>query len=141
MAAPNLRAFFAQNAEKIPTRKLVVSDRFKDDEGNPIEWEIRALTAGEQQQIRSQTLNMDASAESSLKIRYDSAKGNTLTAAKAVVFPDLENAELQDSYGVKRAQDLIGVMLLPGELETLLAAVNEMNGVKSPAKLEADAKN
>lgn len=43
--AATLSAFFAQNAEQIPNKKVVISNRFKDEDGNPVEWELKALDA------------------------------------------------------------------------------------------------
>ena len=46
----------------------------------------------------------------------------------SVVFPDLKDAELQKSYGVLGADQLLRKMLLPGEYATLLQKVQEVNG-------------
>ena len=49
--ANTLSAFLAQNAVQIENTKMVVSKRFIEN-GKPIEWEIRALNAGEDEDIR-----------------------------------------------------------------------------------------
>ena len=59
-----------------------------------------------------------------------------------VVYPDLNNAELQDSYGVKSADALLKKMLLPGEYTELKAKVMEVNGYDmSMEELVDEAKN
>lgn len=49
-----------------------------------------------------------------------------------IVFPDLYNAELQDSYGVSTPEDLVREMIDdPGEYNKFLAYVQEFNGFDS----------
>ena len=43
--ANSLSAFLAENAKKIETIKYAVSDRFVDDNGDAIEWEVKCITA------------------------------------------------------------------------------------------------
>ena len=49
-------------------------------------------------------------------------------AAKCTVFPDLNDKELQDSYGVMGADSLLKAMLTPGEYAGYLDKVQELNG-------------
>ena len=48
--------------------------------------------------------------------------------AESVVFPDLKDAELQNSYGVVGAERLLKKLLLTGEYDRLRMAVEEING-------------
>ena len=48
--------------------------------------------------------------------------------ARCVVFPNLNDKELQDSYGVMGAEDLLSAMLLPGEFNTLAEEVQSICG-------------
>jgi hypothetical protein len=58
------------------------------------------------------------------------------------VFPNLNDAELQDSYGVKSADELLKKMLLPGEYSEYKAKVMEVNGYDmSMEELVDEAKN
>ena len=43
--AENLSAFLRQNAIQVANQKVVASKRFVDENGNPIEWEVRGITA------------------------------------------------------------------------------------------------
>ena len=49
-------------------------------------------------------------------------------AAATVVFPDLNDARLQDSYGVMGSDRLLREMLRAGEYQRLLKIVKEING-------------
>ena len=143
--AATLSAFFAQNAEQIPNKKVVISNRFKDEDGNPVEWELKALDAGTQQKIRAESMEMDAfgsgNNDAKIKMNFNSAKANILSAVKAVVFPDLLNAELQNSYGVRTPEELIGKMLLPDEFDRLIDEIKNVSKDEAPEVLEVQAKN
>ena len=49
---------------------------------------------------------------------------------ECVTFPPLNDSALQDSYGVKSAEDLVYEMLYADELDHLLEKVLELNGFK-----------
>ena len=58
------------------------------------------------------------------------------------VFPNLNDAELQDSYGVKTPDALLKKMLKPGEYTEYKAKVMEVNGYDmSMEELVDEAKN
>lgn len=136
-----LQAFFAQEAGEAITEKVVVSDRFKDKDGKPIPWEIRSMTEAENEEIRK-------SATKKVKTRNGrtTETNEELYAAKlavaSVVFPDLKNVELQQSYGTLGAENLLRRMLLPGEYTNLIEKVQEINGFdKDIEDLKEEIKN
>ena len=60
----------------------------------------------------------------------------------STVYPDLNNAELQDSYGVKSGEALLKKMLKPGEYAEYKAKVMEVNGYDvSMEEMVDEAKN
>ena len=79
--------------------------------------------------------------DAKIKMNFNSAKANILSAVKAVVFPDLLNAELQNSYGVRTPEELIGKMLLPDEFDRLIDEIKNVSKDEAPEVLEAQAKN
>lgn len=138
--AQTLKAFFKQNAEQIPNKKVVISSRFKGEDGKPIEWEIKALDAGTQQDIRTKALEMSTTGgQKNVKMRFNSALSNVLAAVNAVVFPDLNDKDLQDSYNAKKPEELIGKMLFPDEFDKLIDEISAFS--ESPEELEEEAKN
>lgn len=46
----------AGNVEQVENKKIVISKRFKDENGNPLEWEIRAITAEENEAIQKKDM-------------------------------------------------------------------------------------
>ena len=62
--------------------------------------------------------------------RLQSGKYIKRLIAASVVVPDLQDAELQDSYGVKKPEDLVLAMVdHPGEYNELAAFVQKFQGL------------
>ena len=96
-----------------------------DEQGNPLDWEFKHITSKENRQKM----------KSSLYIQR--------MIAASVVTPDLYDAELQDSYGVKTPEELLLAMVDdPGEYNELAAYVQKFQGfnVSFEDKVE-EAKN
>lgn len=124
----SLQAFFAQNVNADIVEEFVVSPRFKDSEGKPIPWKLRTLTEAENEEIRKASTQM---VKGKGGARIPETKPEVYLskiAVASVVFPDLKDAELQRSYGVIGAEDLLKKMLLAGEYAALIQKVQEING-------------
>lgn len=135
-----LKSFLKQNAAPAATKTVVISNRFVNEKGEPEPFEIRALTEAENAQIRA-----DCTVTSFFKGKQ-TVKTNTQQylrrmCAAAVVSPDLKDAELQKSYGVIGAGELLTEMLLPGEFSDLLEQVQTMNGFDMDEELQEVVKN
>lgn len=141
--AKSLSAFFAQNAKKVDNRKIAVSKRFTDEDGKPIEWEITCITAGENQRLRKDAMRdvPVPGKRGQYKQEIDISKYQAKLLSRCVVYPDLNNAELQDSYGAVGSDDLISMMLTPGEFDDLVLAVTELCGFTTDGELIEEAKN
>ncbi|WP_336019590.1 phage tail assembly chaperone [Fusobacterium polymorphum] len=139
----NMEVFLKQNAVQKENKKVVVSERFKDEDGKVVEWEIRPLTAQEDQILREANTEIKElkGKKGQLFPQLDSNKYSSMLIAACVVFPDLQNQELQDSYGVKNKPDLLTAMLLPGEFQDLFSEVQKINGFKTLEDLTEEAKN
>lgn len=122
----NLQAFFAQNVRSDIVEEFVVSERFKGEDGKPIPWKLRALTEEENEQIRRASMRPTEKKREPGQIQPDVYLAKVVVAS--VVFPDLKNAELQQSYGVMGAEALLKRMLLSGEYARLAKKVQEING-------------
>lgn len=126
----SLNAFFAENAIQDENIKFPVSKRFVDAEGNPIEWEICCITSEEDELIRKSCTRRvvipGKKNQFTMETDYNLYLGKI--AARCTVFPNLNDAALQDSYRVKGADALLKVMLKPGEYTEYLTKVQEVNG-------------
>lgn len=136
-------AFMAENVTPLENKKIVISKRFKDENGNPIEWEIRPLTAEETEDLQRMCMvNVPVQGQRGRYTReLDDFKYTKAMLCASVVFPDLRNAELQDSYGVKSPEQLLKKMLTHQEEAKLGRAIVELSETEDFGDLVDDAKN
>lgn len=114
----SLNGFFKENVEELKNTFYPASKRMKDENGKPIKWEIRFIPNPIMSKIKEDRANGTISQiEAGLRM-----------AVAAIVYPDLNNAALQDSYGVKNPKDLLSAMLSSAELDKLEEVVVEANG-------------
>lgn len=124
-----LSAFMAQNVKKPENIKLVVSDRFVDENGKPEEWEVRCLSSDENDLIQRDCTRQVPVPGKRNQYRQviDTALYGRKLAAACTVYPNLNDAGLQDSYGVKCAEELIVKLLsVPGEYSGYLDKVMQI---------------
>ena len=138
----NLKAFL--NPIKEENAKYVVSKRFLDDNGKPIEWEIKALTSEEDENLRKMCTKRVpiAGKRGQYTQDLDVNKYVGLLVSSCTVYPNLNDKELQDGYKVMGADALLKVMLKPGEYTEYARKVQEINGFDlSMDELVEEAKN
>ena len=138
----SLSAFLAGNALKPETVRYVASGRFRDENGVPVEWELRPLTSAEDRDIRaacSRRVKTPGRKNVYQSETDTNAYISRMTAA-AVVYPNLNSRELQDSYHAMDAVSLLEKMLLAGEFTSLAQKVQEICGF-DPEELVEEAKN
>ena len=135
-------AFMAKNVIRVENKKVVVSNRFQEN-GEPIEWEIRAITSDENDELRRKSMvNVPVVGQRGAHTReLDDIKYTSALLAASVVFPDLRDAELQDSYGVKTPEALLKKMLMPTEEAKLAQEVMSISEIENFGALAQEAKN
>lgn len=124
----DLQAFFAQNAGSDFSKEVVVSERFKGQDGKPIAWKIHSITEAENEAYRKAATRKVKGKNGSQQSEIDQNIYLAKIIVASVSFPDLKNAELQKSYNVIGAEELLRKMLFPGEYATLVQQVQELNG-------------
>lgn len=139
----SLSAFLAENALPIENIKYAASPRFVED-GKPVEWEIKAITSTEDEGLRKAcTKRVPVPGKKNMFQRetdYDLYLGKLAVAC--TVYPDLNDAALQDSYHVMGAETLLKTMLTPGEYADYLAKIQEVCGFDTSMEEEVEeAKN
>ena len=141
--AKSLSAFMAQNAKKVENRKFVASRRFVGEDGKPMKWEITCITAGENQKLRKSCMRSVPvqGKRGQYTQEFDSAGYQAKLAVRCTVFPDLNDAELQESYGVMGAEQLISAMLIGGEFDEYIATLLDHNGFADMGDMVEEAKN
>lgn len=126
-----LSAFFKQNKKQRENTIYKASSSFVDESGNILDWIIRPLTSKETEDIReSCMIDVPITGKPNVyRQKLDSAKYVRKLIAASVAEPDLYNAELQDTYGVKTAEDLIAEMIdNPGEYNAFAEFIQNFNG-------------
>lgn len=139
----SLSAFMRPNVAEIKNTCFAPSPRFVGEDGKPVEWEIRCISADEYARIRSSCIRQVPviGKKGQYTQQLDTYTFQAKVAAACTVFPDLTNAELQDSWGVATPEQLVGVMLIGGEFDDYITEVFEVNGFKDEPELVDEAKN
>lgn len=141
----NLSRFLKQNKVKKENVKYAATASLTDENGNPLEWVIKALTTKENEAIRDEcTIEVPVIGKPGMyRPKVDTNMYLTKTICKAVVEPDLYNKELQDSYGVMTPEELLVEMVdNPGEFNALASFVQDLSGFNTGLAEKVDqAKN
>ena len=127
----NLSLFLKKNKIVKDNVKFAATKSLCDEKGNPLEWEIKPLTTRESDDIReSCTIEVPVKGKANMfRQKVNSSKFGAKMLASSIVFPDLYNAELQDSYGVSTPEDLVREMIDdPGEYQEFATFVQNFNG-------------
>ena len=133
-------------ANKIQKQNVMhpVTKSLTDDKGRPLLWEIKPLTTKENEAIReSCTIEVPVKGKpNQYRPKVDMNKYQAKMICAAVVSPDLNNAELQNSYGVMSAEELIKEMVDdPAEYTDLMVFVQNISGFKTLQDEVEEAKN
>ncbi len=127
----NLALFMKGNKKQKTNTKYAATKSLTDKDGKPLEWELKPVTTKEDEAIRDKcTYEVPIPGKKNqfrMKIDVNAYMAKQLAAS--VVFPNLLDAELQDSYGVKTPEDLLKEMVDdPTEYAEFAAFVREFNG-------------
>lgn len=141
----DLSIFLKKNKKERANAFYPASKSFVDKDGNPVMWEIKPLTTAQDETIRDAC--MREIPVPGKRGQYRSKIDVNLYMAKqmvaAIVFPDLNNAELQDSYGVKTPEALLKEMIdNPSEYMDFANYIREQSGFDTEIEEEVEeAKN
>lgn len=123
--------FMKQNKRIKENEKFAATSSLCDEGGVPLEWEFRHITSKENEDIRDGCTVEAAVAGKSGVTRSKLKTGLYMQRliCASVVFPDLYDAELQDSYGVKTPEELLLCLVDdPGEYSRLAEYVQRFQG-------------
>lgn len=111
--------------------KYAASRAFLDEDGNPLLWEIQPIPTNlSLELIDLCTYSAPIPGKPGMTTeKLDTLKYTKKLAAASIVFPDLNSTELQDSYGVLSAEDLVTEMLdNAAEFNNLIEFLYDLNG-------------
>ena len=141
----NLTLFLKKNKKVRENTYYPVTKSLCDEHGEPLQWEIKPLTTTETEDIRiACTTEVPVTGKPGMyRPKVDSKLYMAKLVAASVVFPDLYNKELQDSYGVKTPEELLKQMVdNPTEYNNFVEFVTNYNGLaESMDEKVEEAKN
>lgn len=92
--------------------EIIISDRFKNENGENLKFKIRSLTTDEVNDIN----------------RMNEADKVVRIVATGVTEPNFKDVELQNKYSVIGESALIKAILLPGEIVALSNSIYDLSG-------------
>lgn len=128
----NLSLFLKKNKKVKVNAHYAATKSLCDADGKPLEWEIKALTTRESEDIRTTcTTEVPVTGKPGMfRPKVDTKAYIAKLIAACVVFPDLYDKELQDSYGVKTPEDLLKEMVDdPTEYNAFAEFIQNFNGL------------
>ncbi len=141
----DLSRFLKKNKRVKENLKIAATASLVDDSGKPLEWEIRPLTTREDNGLRDDcTVDVQVTGKPGVyRPKFNANRYLAKMAAACVVYPNLNDKELQDSYGVMGAEQLIQEMLDdPGEYNEFMSRIQAFHGFDQSFREKVDeAKN
>lgn len=127
----DFKCFMAENAIKAKNKEYVASTRFVSD-GEPVPWELKVVSNEAVEKIQKNCRRKEFNRKSgSNEYITDGEALNAQLVCASVVYPNLDDSELQTSYGVVGAEALVKAMLTPGEYADLVTAVCDVCGYQT----------
>lgn len=123
-----LSLFYAQNTGAEATENFIVSERFKDKDGQAVPWKLRSMTESENEECRKSATRKVKGKNGVFVPETNTDEYLAKLVVSSIHYPNLKDAELQKSYGVMGAENLLRSMLRPGEYASLVQRVQEING-------------
>jgi Fe-S-cluster formation regulator IscX/YfhJ len=137
-----LKAFL--NPEPInKTKKVIISKRFKDENGDVVPFVIKNINQDENDALRRKATRLSAlNSPNGRSKEFDSAKYTALMIVACTVEPKFSDAELCEAYKTMDPCEVPQKMLTPGEFAKLSQAILDINDFDDDADALADeAKN
>lgn len=140
----NFSAFMKSHKVQKKNVKYAATKSLCDEKGEPLLWELKPLTTKENEALRDEcTKEVPVKGKpGQYRMKIDMSEYQSKLMCAAVVFPDLHDAGLQDSYGVMNPEDLLKEMIDdPAEYSDLAIKIQEISGFKSLQEDVDEAKN
>ena len=97
-----LSQFLKSNKKIRENIKYAATKSLCDKDGNPLEWELKPLTSSDNEEIRDNAV---------VSGRFSPALFRAKVIAACVVYPNLYDSELLESYGVLTPEELVPQMV------------------------------
>ncbi len=140
-----LSAFFKNNKKVKPNAFYPATKSLTDVDGKALEWEIKAISTKDNEAIREECM-VEVPVKGKphqVQFKLNSRAYLAKLIVKTVVFPDLYDKDLQDSYGVRTPEELVMELVdNPREYNELVGFIQDHSGLnETKADKVAKAKN
>ncbi len=118
---------------------VVVSRRFRGEDGQPVPFRVRAVSQSENDRI-TRLCRRSAKVGGAAQEYLDTVDYHRRLVLAGTVEPDFSSRELCQAYGTMDPLEVPGKMLYSGEYRKLVNAILEVSGFTG-GDVEAEAKN
>lgn len=132
---------FLQPSPTLQTREVIVSDRFKGEDGKVLPFKIKVIDQDENDRLINASTITRRQKNGQVTKELNTTMYSRRLILACVVTPDLRDAELCEYYKCIDPLDVPGKMLSSGEYGILMDAINDLNGFNDNDKIEDEAKN
>lgn len=132
-----LQDFLNANPVDNVTDEVFISERFKDEDGKPFLFKIKAMTNKDFNDIRKRATKVKGR-----KAEFDVEAFNRSIVIQHTIVPDFKNAESLQGLGCMTPDQYLEKVLLSGEIVELASQIQKLSGfdVEMEALVE-EAKN
>ena len=132
-----LQAFLNANANTEVTEQIIISDRFKNENGGLLKFAVRSLSDDEMEEINKSCQKFGKKG----KVDFDTSRFNRMIAIAGTKDPNFRDAESLKAVGVISPEEYVKKVLLPGEITHLADAILKISGYQDMDELREEAKN
>lgn len=133
-----LQQFLLNNNVNEITEEVIISDRFKDENGELMKFKIKTVPAGEHANIQNVCSRVDKKG----KLNFNSKLYSEEIITNYCLEPNFKDAEFIKGAGCTNSSQLINKVLLAGEITTLTEEILSLSGFnKDLDALREEAKN
>ncbi len=105
------------------TKKIIIGDRFKDENGKDMAFEIKTLTAEQINDYREQCTTYVGD-----DFRFNTSKFNSRVVIACCVCPNFKDTMSIAERGCRTPEEYISDVLLPGEIVALSKEIQKLSG-------------
>jgi len=120
----NLQEFLNAHPVDNLTEEVLISSRFKDENGNLLKFKIKAMTSAEFDEIRRASMQI----RKGRKVEFDAQKFNLKVVVNHTIVPNFKDAESIKKLGCHTPEEYVQKVLLAGEVATLAQKIQELSG-------------
>ena len=131
---------FLQPSPMEETKEVIISDRFKDENGKPLPFKLRKIDSETSEALMKRCRRKER-VNGQIINEIDNTKYTKLLVLACVVSPNFKDSEMCDYYKVVNPEDVPSRMLSIGEFSRLSDEIMKFNDFDTPEDIENEVKN